>query len=264
MSNRIAWTAFAALAYLSFLAASAYAFAFLAGVAVPRTVDSGGPPAGHVTAGLIDAALLGLFALQHSVMARAGFKRWLTRVVPTYGERSVYVLASSGVLGLIFWQWRPIGVELWDVDFAPARIALWVGYGLGWVLVVAMTYAIDHWDLFGIGPVLREIRGRGPAAPEFRLPVAYRLVRHPMMTGFFVTFLVTPRMTAGHLLFAVLGIGYVVVAVRLEERDLVATLPEYPAYAARTPRFLPRVRRRYAPVSAGRDGSAPHWDHEPV
>jgi hypothetical protein len=112
--------------------------------------------------------------------------------------------------------------------------------------------------------VLRELKGRPRPAPEFRLPLAYRLVRHPMMTGFMLAFLITPHMSAGHLLFAALGIGYVIGAVRLEERDLAATLPEYGEYAARTPRFVPWPRRRYSPVSAGRDGSAPHWDQEPV
>ena len=272
MSTRIAWAVFAAVAYLSFLAVSAYAVAFLAGHGGPRTIDGGGPVAAGPVAAAIDAALLGLFAVQHSVMARAGFKRWLTRVVPAYGERSVYVLASSGVLALTFWQWRPIPREVWDVPGGPARVALWAGYGLGWLVVVAMTFAIDHWELVGLGQVGRYLRGRRPAAAQFRLPVAYRLVRHPMMTGFFLTFLVTPRMTVGHLLFALLSVGYVVVAVRFEERDLAASLPEYGAYAAGTPRFVPALRRfvpalrrRYpAPVSIGRDGSAPHCDHEPA
>lgn len=257
-------TAFAALAYLSFLAVSAYAVAFLAGAGVPRTVDGGGPSGHGPGAAVIDAALLGLFAAQHSVMARPAVKRRLTRVVPVPAERSVYVLATSAVLGVIFWQWRPIPRVVWDVHFGPARVALWIGYGLSWLLVVAMTYAIDHWELFGIAPALRELRGRRPAAPQFRLPLAYQLVRHPMMTGFMLAFVVTPHMSAGHLLFAGLGIAYVVGAVRLEERDLAAALPEYGDYAARTPRFVPLPRRRHSPVSTGRDASAPHWDQEPV
>jgi protein-S-isoprenylcysteine O-methyltransferase Ste14 len=258
VSKRIVWAAFAGLAYLSFLAVSAYAVAFIAGHGVPRTIDGGGPGAGRIAAAAIDSALLGLFAVQHSGMARQALKRRLTRIVPPAVERACYVLASSAALALIFWQWRPIPTVLWDVHPAPARAALWVGYGLGWLLVVAMTFAIDHWELVGLGQVGRFLRGRRPAAPEFRLPLAYRLVRHPMMTGFFLTFVVTPHMTAGHALFALLSIGYVVVAVRLEERDLAAALPEYGEYAARTPRFVPTPRRRYAPVSAGRDGSAPH------
>jgi protein-S-isoprenylcysteine O-methyltransferase Ste14 len=266
MLKRAGGTVFAAVAYLAFAAVSAYSVAFVAGAGVPRTIDGGGPRAGHLTAAVFDAALLSLFAVQHSVMARSGFKRWLTRVVPAPAERSCYVLASSGVLALTFWQWRPIATVIWDVHYAPARAALWIGYGLSWCLVVAMTYAIDHWELFGLGPVLREIRGRRPAAPEFRLPVAYRLVRHPMMTGFILAFAVTPHMTVGHLLFAALSTSYVLVAVRLEERELAATLPQYAHYAARTPRFFPRPGRLYAPepVSTGRDPSAPHCDHEPV
>lgn len=264
MSKRILWAGFAGLAYLSFLAVSAYAVAFLAGHGVPRTVDGGGPRSGHATAAVIDAALLGLFAVQHSAMARRAVKRRLTRIVPPAVERSCYVFASSAVLALIFWQWRPIPTVLWDVQATPGRVVLWTGYGLGWLLVVAMTFAIDHWELVGLGQVARFLRGRRPASPEFRLPLAYRLVRHPMMTGFFLTFVVTPHMTGGHALFALLSIGYVVAAVRLEERDLADALPEYGEYAARTPRFLPTLRRRYAPVSVGRDGSAPHWDHDPV
>jgi protein-S-isoprenylcysteine O-methyltransferase Ste14 len=263
-TSRGSWAAFAAVAYLAFLAVSAYAVAFLAGAGVPRTVDGGGPRTGAPAAVAVDVALLALFAAQHSVMARAWAKRGVTRVVPAYAERSTYVLASSGVLALIFWQWRPIPRVVWDVHYPAARVGLWVAYGLAWVLVVGMTYAIDHWELFGLAPVLRELKGRRPAAPEFRLPLAYRLVRHPMMTGFMLAFLITPHMSAGHLLFAALGVGYVVGAVRVEEHDLAATLPGYRDYAARTPRFVPLPRRRYSPVATGRDGSAPHWDQEPV
>ena len=247
------WAAFAALTYLAFLAVSAYAVGFLADAGVPRTVDSGGPRGGTLAAVAIDAALLGLFAVQHSVMARSAAKRRLTRVVPPYVERSWYVLASSAVLALTFWQWRPLPGVVWDVQFAPGRVALWVAYGTGWALVVAMTFAIDHWDLVGLRPVLRYLRGGRPTSPEFRLPLPYRLVRHPMMTGFVLAFVATPHMTAGHLMFAALSCGYVVVGVRLEEHDLAASLPGYRDYAARTPRFVPLPRRRQSPTSAGRE-----------
>lgn len=241
--------AFAGLAYLSFLAVSAYSVPFLAGARGPRTVDAGGPSTGTAAAVVVDALLLTLFALQHSVMARPGFKRRWTQIVPAHLERSCYVLLSSAVLALIFWQWRPIPDVVWDVRASVARVSLWVVYGLGWVLVVAMTFAIDHFDLLGMRQVRRHLRDHPEDAPEFRLPLPYQLVRHPMMTGFMIAFLATPTMTAGHLLFAGLGCGYIVVAVRIEERDLAATLPGYGDYATSTPRFLPissasRRRRR--------------------
>jgi len=239
---------FAALAYLSFLAVFGYSVAFVAGTLVPRTVNGGGPHAGTATAVVIDVLLLTLFAVQHSVMARPAFKRVWTRLVPQHVERSCYVLAASAVLALTFWQWRPISGEVWHVHSTAARAVLWTLFGLGWVIVVAMTFAIDHFDLAGLRQVSRYVRGLRQAASEFRLPLPYRFVRHPMMTGFFIAFLATPVMTAGHLLFALLSCGYIVVAVRIEERDLTESLAEYRDYAAATPRYIPRL---------GRDRTAP-------
>jgi methanethiol S-methyltransferase len=234
---------FAALAYLAFLAVFGYAVVFVAGTAVPRNVDSGGPHADTATAVPIDALLLALFAVQHSVMARPAFKRRSTRLVPHHVERSCYVLAASATLALMLWQWRPIPQVMWHVPATAARAVLWALFALGWVLVLAMTFAIDHLDLVGLRQVGRHLRGHQQDAPAFRLPLPYRLVRHPMMTGFVVAFLAAPTMTAGHLLFALASCGYILGAVRLEERDLTATLPEYDAYAAATPRFVPRRRR---------------------
>lgn len=235
---------FAVLAYLAFVAVSGYAVAFLADKAVPRTVDGGGPHAGTATAAMIDVLLLTVFAAQHSVMARPGFKRRWTRLVPPHLERSCYVLAASAVLAVTFWQWRPIPAGVWHVHSAASRAVLWALFGFGWVLVVAMTFAFDHLDMVGLRQVSRHVRGRRQAAPAFRLPWPYQLVRHPMMTGFFLAFLAAPLMTAGHLLFALLSCGYIVVAVRLEERDLTEAHHAYRGYAAATPRFLPRPRRQ--------------------
>lgn len=246
------WAALAVVAYLSFTAVSAYAVVFVAGRGGPRTVDHGGAHTGPWSAAVIDALLLGLFAAQHSVMARPGFKRRWTRLVPGHAERSVYVLAASAVLALTFWQWRPIPARVWDVGPAAPRAVLWAVFGFGWALAVAMTFAIDHLDLVGLRQAWRHRRGRPPAAAAFTLPLPYRLVRHPMMTGFILGLLATPTMTAGHLLFAVLGCGYILVAVRLEERDLAAALPEYRGYAAGTPRFVPRPRRRPAAAPQAR------------
>lgn len=234
---------YAALCYLAFLVAFAWSVAFLADTVVPRTVDSGGPAAATWAAVVLDAALLGVFAVQHTVMARQGFKRWLAGRLPAYVERSTYVLASSAALGLVFWQWRPIPHVLWHVHGTFARDAIWALYLLGWLWVTAMTYAIDHWDLVGIRQVRRFVRGTSEDPPAFALPLPHQLVRHPMMVGFFPAFLAAPTMTSGHLLFAVLGCGYILVGVRFEERDLNRAFPEYAAYAARTPRFLPRLTR---------------------
>ena len=243
---------FAGLAYLAFVAVSGYFVAFLAGRAVPRTVDSGGPHAGTTTAVLIDLLLLAGFATQHSVMARPAFKRRWTRLVPQHLERACYILATSAVLALTFWQWRPIPVVAWNLHAAAVRVVLWALFALGWLLVVAMTFAIDHLDLLGLRQVGRHLCGYRQTAPAFKLPLPYRLVRHPMMTGFLIAFLATPLMTAGHLLFAVLSCGYISVAVRLEERDLTETLPEYRQYAAGTPRFAPRLRRQRTDAAVAR------------
>jgi protein-S-isoprenylcysteine O-methyltransferase Ste14 len=244
--SRIASGVFTLAAYLLFLAVSAYSVAFLSGHGVARTIDRGGPHSGTGAALAIDALLLGLFAVQHSVMARPLFKRAWTRLVPQHAERSAYVAASSAVLALLFWQWRPLPHTVWDVASDPGRAVLWAVFGLGWAIVVAMTFAIDHLDLTGLRQAGDFMRSRPPARPEFRLPMPYRIVRHPMMTGFALAFVATPHMSAGHLLFAGLGCAYIVVGVRLEERDLGAALPEYAEYAARTPRFVPVPARRSA------------------
>jgi protein-S-isoprenylcysteine O-methyltransferase Ste14 len=228
--------------YLSFVAASLYAVAFLADLAVPRTVDSGGPPAATFAAVLVDAALLLVFAVQHSVMARPAFKGRWTRLVPRHVERSTYVLVTSAVLALVFWQWHPIPTVVWDVPTPTVRVVLWGLFALGWAWVLGMSFAIDHFDLFGLRRVVRHLRGLGDRPPLFALPLPHRLVRHPMMLGFFPAFLAAPTMTVGHLLFGVLGSAYILVGVRLEERDLTRELPEYGTYAARTPRFVPWTR----------------------
>lgn len=241
-TGAIVSVAYAVVAYLSFVLVLLYAVGFSGAIVVPRTVDDGGPGAGTVLALVIDGALLSLFAVQHSVMARPAFKRWWTRSVPAHLERSTYVLAASAVLALLFWQWRPIPTVLWDVSWPPARVALSALFAAGWLWMVAMTFAIDHWDLFGLARVARHLRGLADRSPAFAVPWPYRLARHPMMLGFFPALLAVPTMTVGHLLFSGLSCGYIVAGTLLEERDLAAELPEYDAYAATTPRFFPRVR----------------------
>jgi methanethiol S-methyltransferase len=233
------------LCYLGFVAVFSYAVAFLADVVVPRTVDHGGPSSGTAVAVAVDALLLAVFAVQHSVMARPAFKRRWTKRVPSYVERSTYVLAASAALVLVLWQWRPITTTVWDVTTPGLRVALWALFVAGWAWVLLMSCAIDHLELFGLRQVVGHLRGLADRLPSFAVPLPHRLVRHPMMLGFFPAFLATPTMTAGHLLFAGLGCAYVLVGVRLEEHDLTAELPEYAAYAAATPRFVPSpIRRR--------------------
>jgi protein-S-isoprenylcysteine O-methyltransferase Ste14 len=235
---------YAVASYAAFILVFLYAVAFLADVVVARTVDRGGAHGSGLSAVLIDALLLGVFAVQHSVMARPGFKARWTRTVPRHVERATYVLASSAALALAFWQWHPIPSVAWDVDWSPARWLLWSLQVVGWLWVLAMSFAIDHFDLFGLRQVARHLRGLADQPPAFVLPLPYRLCRHPMMLGFIVAFVATPTMTVGHLLFAALGCAYIVVGVRLEERDLGASFPEYDAYAATTPRLVPRKRLR--------------------
>jgi protein-S-isoprenylcysteine O-methyltransferase Ste14 len=242
-ASAVASVCYGLVCYAGFTAVSLYGVAFLADAAVPRTVDHGGPQASAAAALTVDALLLGVFAVQHSLMARSGFKRRWTAMVPQHLERSTYVLASTAALALAFWLWRPVPTVVWDVPAPAARGLLWALYGAGWLWVLLMSFAIDHLDLFGLRQVTRRLRGAREGAPVFRLPLVYRLVRHPMMVGFLVAFLATPTMSVGHLLFAVLGSAYILVGVRLEERDLAAELPEYAAYAAVTPRFVPGVRR---------------------
>jgi len=235
---------YALVAYASFIAVFLYAVPFLADTVVPRTIDRGGPHAGTAAAATVDALLLAVFAVQHSVMARPAFKRRWTALVPAHVERSTYVLVASAALALAFWQWRPIPAVVWEVPSPVARVLLWTLFALGWLWVLAMTFAIDHLDMFGLRQVARHLRGLADRPSSFALPLPHRLVRHPMMLGFIVGFLATPTMTVGHLLFAALGCGYIVVGVRLEERDLTEELPGYAAYAAATPQFVPGLGRR--------------------
>lgn len=228
------------LAYGVFLGAFLYAIPFVGGFLVPRTVDAGGPTGSVALAVVTNSAVLVLFALQHSIMARPAFKRWWTRFVPKPIERSTYVLLSSLALVLVFVAWRPIPAVVWDVAHPGARVALWTLFGVGWAVVFLSTVMIGHMNLFGLAQVWRELRRKRAPEDVFRVPGFYRLVRHPIMTGFLIAFWATPTMTAGHLLFAMATTGYIVVGVWLEERDLVTRFGErYQAYRRRTPAFFP-------------------------
>jgi len=237
--------------YAVFFATFLYAIGFVAGIGVPKHIDSGttGPIASALA---IDIALLGLFAVQHSGMARPGFKRWWTRIVPVPIERSTYVLLSSVVLIALFAFWRPLPQQVWNVGNGAAAVALQGQSALGWLLVLTGTFLINHFDLFGLRQVWRYSRRHGAdeGVQPFVTRAFYRIVRHPLMLGFLVAFWATPTMTLGHLLFALATTGYILLAVRfLEERDLVAMYGDtYRDYQRRVPMLLPLPKR--APEAA--------------
>jgi methanethiol S-methyltransferase len=235
--------AFAGIAYAAFAVAALWSIGFLSDVGTPTMVD--GPvrqPAWPAL--LVDAGLLLIFAVQHSVMARSEVKEYLARIVPAVIERSGYVLATSLALGLLFWQWQPVPTVIWRIDRLPWSGLLWAIYAFGWLIAVAATFMVDHLDFLGI----RQARWRGPRpyqSPPFRERWLYAWVRHPMMLGLLIAFWVTPRMTVGHLFFAAAGTGYIAVGLRFEERDLYRQLGHtYRDYADRVPALLPSPTRR--------------------
>jgi protein-S-isoprenylcysteine O-methyltransferase Ste14 len=234
------------ISYVIFLASFLYAIGFVSNLLVPKSIDTG-PQATKVESLAVNLVLLAIFALQHSVMARPAFKRWWTTLAPAPIERSTYVLASSLVLLLLFWQWRPLPHAVWNVQNQVVAAALWALFGIGWCAVLVSTFLIDHFDLFGLRQVVFFAAGREYVAPQFKLTAFYRVVRHPIMLGFIVAFWATPLMSWGHLLFAAVTTAYVVIAVHLEERDLRAAFgTEYEEYQQRVSMlvpWLPRPRR---------------------
>lgn len=232
--------------YVIFLGVFLYAIAFIGDFWVPKTINSGGPETAFWPALLINAGLLGLFAVQHSGMARRGFKQWWTRIVPEPIERSTYVLFTNLVLILLFWQWRPLGDVVWQVEAAWGQSVLWGLFGLGWGLVLLATFMISHWHLFGLKQVHEHMHGEELSAPDFQVTGLYRYVRHPLNLGFLIAFWATPEMTVGHLVFAFATTGYIFIAMYLEERDLVARFGEkYRAYRKHVPMIMP------TPIRAG-------------
>jgi protein-S-isoprenylcysteine O-methyltransferase Ste14 len=236
--------AFGAVSYGIFFASFLYLVGFLGGVAVPKSVDSG--DAGPVgTALLVNTALLLLFGVQHSVMARPGFKKWWTRFVPQPIERSTYVLASSAVLIALFAWWQPISAPVWEITNPLARTAMLALFFGGVGLVLFSTFLIDHFDLFGLRQVVLHFRGRDYSEKHFVMPVLYRFIRHPLYVGWIVTFWATPTMSAGHFLFALIMTGYILVAIPMEERDLGELHGEsYRRWRESTPAFVPRIKSR--------------------
>lgn len=239
--------------YVVFLCSFLYAIAFVGDFIVPRTIDSG-TSAPLASALIIDLLLLGAFAVQHSVMARPGFKAVWTRLVPRPVERSTYVLLSSLLLALICWQWRPITATVWDVSTSPVGARLLAAiFWAGWLILLLATFMVNHFDLFGLRQVYLRMRGLDYSPPRFTQRALYRLVRHPIMLGFVIAFWATPRMSLGHCIFALATTGYILVGIALEERDLVRAHGEqYRAYRAQVPMLLPlgsRKRRRTGVVA---------------
>jgi methanethiol S-methyltransferase len=239
MSKRLLFFAYGLASYLIFLFTFLYAIAFVGGFAVPRRLD--GPLQSSLPEALaIDCALLTIFAVQHSVMARRWFKEWWTQIVPWAIERSTYVLAASLALLLLFWQWRPIGIQIWSVENAAARVALWTLFATGWATVLTVTFLINHFDLFGLRQVWLPLIGRPYARVPFRTPLPYRFVRHPLYFGFLLAFWMTPTMTLAHFVFAFATTAYIVLAIQFEERDLVSEHgAEYEEYRRTVPMLLP-------------------------
>lgn len=234
---------FGVIAYAFFLAAFLYAIGFVTNLVVPKGIDGGSQPL-SLTAVLVNALLLTLFAVQHSVMARPAFKRRIIRFVPPAMERSVFVLFCSLLLLLLFWQWRSIDVVVWQTTGAAAVLINLLCFA-GWLIVLAATFMINHFDLFGLKQVVDHLRSKDAKGPAFKITWFYRLVRHPLMLGFLIAFWAAPVMTVGHLLFTVATTAYILIAVKFfEERDLIKTHGEdYLAYKKRVPMLVPFTKR---------------------
>ncbi len=260
--KRILTFLYGAASYAVFLATFLYAIGFIGNFGVPKSMDS--PAAGPwQTAFVIDLGLLLLFALQHSIMARPAFKRLLTQVVPASMERSTYVLASSLALLYLFWQWRPLGGTVWNVQSELGIGLLAAGCAFGWALVLLATVVINHFDLFGLRQVWLHLLGKPQSDLKFTTPLLYRVVRHPLYVGWIVVFWSTPAMTVTHLFFALGTTAYIFVAIQFEERDLIAKHPEYAEYRRQVPMIVPGTPRRImipssavpVPVTATRRGN---------
>jgi protein-S-isoprenylcysteine O-methyltransferase Ste14 len=245
MFARLLIMLYAIVSYAVFFVSFLYALGFVGNYLVPKSIDVGGPT-NLSEAIVVDLLLLGIFAIQHSIMARPAFKRWWAKIFPVACQRSTYVLLSSLILLLLFWQWRPIPMQIWQVDGMAAWLLIGA-YWLGWLIMLSSTFMLDHFDLSGLRQAFFALRGAEIPGQSFKTPLLYKIVRHPIMLGFLLAFWATPAMTAGHLLFAVMTTAYILLGLQLEERDLIAEFgATYQQYRRRVPMLLPRIlgRRR--------------------
>jgi protein-S-isoprenylcysteine O-methyltransferase Ste14 len=253
--KRIVFLIYGVVAYAAFALTFGYAICFIGNLFVPKTIDSGAQ-SDLLTSVVINALLLSLFAAQHSIMARKGFKRVWTQIVPKQIERPTYVLASSAALALILWQWRPMPQVLWEFHGIAAGV-LSVTFWLGWALLLTSSFLINHFELFGLQQVWGYFRNKQYGGTKFRTPILYRIVRHPLYLGFMIAFWSAPRMSVGHLIFSLGCTGYILLGIALEERDLVAEHGEsYRRYREQVPMLLPLPKMG----SAESDRSRSVWD----
>jgi len=240
----VSWVLYGVVAYATFLVSITYAIGFVGNFVVPRTLDVG-PAASVPQALVVDLLLLGLFAVQHSVMARPGFKRAWTRFVPPAIERSTYVLFASVILLLLYWQWRPLPAVVWSVSNPVGAAMLWGVFWLGWGVLVLATFLINHFELFGLRQAFATLLGLGDGSKDFRTPLLYRHVRHPIYLGFLLSFWAAPTMTVGHLVFSLAMTGYILIGMRLEELDLIAIFGDrYRRYREEVGALIPFLGKR--------------------
>ncbi|WP_027567653.1 methanethiol S-methyltransferase [Bradyrhizobium sp. URHA0013] len=248
MISRLLILLYAIVSYVIFTVSFLYALGFVGNYVVPKSIDMSidrsidvGNPMDLSVAIVVNLLLMGLFAIQHSVMARPVFKRWSAKFLPPGCQRSTYVLLSSLILLLLFWQWRPIPTPVWQASGIAAWLLIGVHW-LGWLVAFASTHMIDHFDLFGLRQAFVAFRGSEIPNQSFRTPLLYKIVRHPIMLGFLLAFWATPEMTVGHLLFALANTAYILAALQFEERDLIAEFgATYQDYRRRVPMLLPRL-----------------------
>jgi protein-S-isoprenylcysteine O-methyltransferase Ste14 len=242
--SRVLALVYGVVCYSIFLVAFLYAIGFVGNIFVPKSIDSG-PEGPLVPSLIVNGLLLSLFAVQHSVMARQWFKRAWTKIVPLTVERSTYVLIASLVLLLLYWQWRPITTVVWEVQDPTGSLALIALFWIGWIMVLVSTYLVDHFALFGLKQVYYYFKGTPIEPVPFKTPGLYKAVRHPLYLGFIIGFWSTPRMTVGHLFFAIMTTAYILVAIQFEERDLLRSYGDrYREYRKKVWMIIPLPRRR--------------------
>lgn len=255
--GRLLALAYGIVAYVFFFIVFLYAIGFVGNLAVPRSIDSGGTPGVGVMAIVINLVALSIFALQHSIMARPEFKKVWTKIIPEAVERSTYVVLSSAALALMFWLWQPFAAPVWDLSGTICGTVLMAGFWFGWLFVLASTFQLDHFGLFGLAQVFARWKQKTYDGGTFRKPLLYRIVRHPIMLGFVIAFWCAPVMSQGHLLFAVVTTAYIWIALYLEERDLTALFgKEYTDYKNEVGKLVPKLKKATPPTGAEQKADA--------